>query len=653
MPPQEPSASCRSRIQRAARRTAPRRAAGPTGCRAYAVQHLVQHAGRRRSQAGRPARLRPAAGRRRRSSSMPNGSGRTGRRRRHDRRAARSSAGPSRPSRRCSAGPTAAGSTISGGIVGQVVPGPQPEQRQPDPGEDPGGRDATRGPDEPGRGRAMCGASAGSPASRSATHASTVVDRSPGPPSKVAQVPSARCWERIQRARPAVSSGVEDAEELPQQQVLGVHGHVGLEVALPPAGRVLQPGQVRDGRRHRLVDRPPRPARDPRPECRRRAGAVGLPGAPPASSRSRRPPQQRAGQRDQLSAAAAGSTGASASARSASATWRRASAAAQARPPASSTRSAIARSSARSSTIVRRAAAPAWPASRRSRPAAGPPVASAATTGSDFLLARRSASAGLPVTAGSPQMPSRSSSSWKASPSSCAVRLQRGDRVRPARRPARRRRAALQASSAPVLPRGHVQALGRRSPTSRRSNARSSTWPPISALVVRPSRRPRPRRSASAGSSSTSRASDEQRVAGQDRGRHAEDRPDRARGAGAAGRRPSRRRAGARSCARSSTATAPGSPTSAGAPAARADSSASAGPHALAAAGDVGAARPAGGVAPSRSGTPRSPRCSAQAGRPPPAARDRRSPARPRPVTVATGPARDGRAAPSSTSAAA
>ncbi len=30
--------------------------------------------------------------------------------------------------------------------------------------------------------RAMCDASTGSPASRSATHASTVVDRSPGPP---------------------------------------------------------------------------------------------------------------------------------------------------------------------------------------------------------------------------------------------------------------------------------------------------------------------------------------------------------------------------------------------------------------------------------------------------------------------------------------
>jgi hypothetical protein len=46
----------------------------------------------------------------------------------------------------------------------------------------------------------MCAASGGSPTSRSATYASTVVERSPGPPWKVAHVPSWRCLERIQRA---------------------------------------------------------------------------------------------------------------------------------------------------------------------------------------------------------------------------------------------------------------------------------------------------------------------------------------------------------------------------------------------------------------------------------------------------------------------
>ncbi len=40
---------------------------------------------------------------------------------------------------------------------------------------------------------------------------------------------------------------VEDAEELTQQQVLGVHGDVGLQVALPPALGVLGGQQVLGG----------------------------------------------------------------------------------------------------------------------------------------------------------------------------------------------------------------------------------------------------------------------------------------------------------------------------------------------------------------------------------------------------------------------
>ncbi len=49
--------------------------------------------------------------------------------------------------------------------------------------------------------RTMWGASGWSPASLSATtYPSTVVERSPGPPWKVAQAPSACCRERMNRA---------------------------------------------------------------------------------------------------------------------------------------------------------------------------------------------------------------------------------------------------------------------------------------------------------------------------------------------------------------------------------------------------------------------------------------------------------------------
>ena len=60
----------------------------------------------------------------------------------------------------------------------------------------------------------------------------------PGRRSNVAQVPSARCWARIQRAVLAVTR-VGDAEEVAQEQVLGVDRDVGLQLALPPAGSVL------------------------------------------------------------------------------------------------------------------------------------------------------------------------------------------------------------------------------------------------------------------------------------------------------------------------------------------------------------------------------------------------------------------------------
>lgn len=52
--------------------------------------------------------------------------------------------------------------------------------------------------------RAMCGASGGSPASRRATYASMVAESSGGPPWKVAQVPSACCSPRMNRAAACV-----------------------------------------------------------------------------------------------------------------------------------------------------------------------------------------------------------------------------------------------------------------------------------------------------------------------------------------------------------------------------------------------------------------------------------------------------------------
>ena len=90
----------------------------------------------------------------------------------------------------------------------------------------------------------MWAASGRSPASRSATYASTVVDRSPSPPRKFAQVPSARCTDLIHRAAAVGLLRGPDAEELAEQQVLGVHGDVGLQLALPPALAVLEAEQV-------------------------------------------------------------------------------------------------------------------------------------------------------------------------------------------------------------------------------------------------------------------------------------------------------------------------------------------------------------------------------------------------------------------------
>src|SRR5581483_6050878 len=171
---------------------------------------------------------------------------------------------------------------------------------------------------------------------------------------------------------------VVQPEELAQQRVLGVHGHVGLELALPPPVGVLEAEQVVAG----PVEGPASAIREQRVSYHVRAvmnSAMAVSSACTSGARS---------MLARLSLALA--------------SWMSASASAQSLPPAATIRSAARTRSPSVSTsgLVSRA---------RSSDASGRPLFSAATTGSDFLRARRSARTGLPVTSGAPQMPSRSS----------------------------------------------------------------------------------------------------------------------------------------------------------------------------------------------------------------------------------------------------
>ena len=71
-----------------------------------------------------------------------------------------------------------------------------------------------------------------------------MAESSPGPPWNVAQGPS----RALLRADAVGGAGqgplVQDAEEVAEQDVLCVHGHVGLELALPPALGLLAGLQV-------------------------------------------------------------------------------------------------------------------------------------------------------------------------------------------------------------------------------------------------------------------------------------------------------------------------------------------------------------------------------------------------------------------------
>ena len=89
-----------------------------------------------------------------------------------------------------------------------------------------------------------------------------------GPPKKVLHVPSSRWLARIHWADAAARSRVEDAEEVAQQKILGVHGDVGLQLPLPPPVRMLELAQLvaggrqrtrpPDGRRRRVAGQPAR-----------------------------------------------------------------------------------------------------------------------------------------------------------------------------------------------------------------------------------------------------------------------------------------------------------------------------------------------------------------------------------------------------------
>lgn len=111
---------------------------------------------------------------------------------------------------------------------------------------------------------------------------------------------------------------------------------------------------------------------------------------------------------------------------------------------------------------------PARRYSSASRSPSAVPDSSAATTGTESLRRRRSLKTGLPVTAGSPQIPSRSSTSWKAIPGH--------GRTPPTRPPPLAR------------PRRTARPGGRRRRTARRSWPPPSNWYAATCPALPPNR---------------------------------------------------------------------------------------------------------------------------------------------------------------------
>ena len=213
IPPQEPSASCRARIQRSARRSARRGAAD-----------------RRRS--GRPRSSRAGADRRVRSS-------RAGfdRAQRHARaRARRRSAAPSRRSRRRRTGRRRQQAPAPAGSTGHPLPRPLPEEREEALREDAGSSECRRvRPDE----LAVAFAPGSTPHSG--------VRRTPRSSSRSRRGPRTRsttCRRRAcapsARSRSAGPSRACAARAVVPEQVLRGHRHVRLELAHPDAVGALQ-----------------------------------------------------------------------------------------------------------------------------------------------------------------------------------------------------------------------------------------------------------------------------------------------------------------------------------------------------------------------------------------------------------------------------
>ena len=142
----------------------------------------------------------------------------------------------------------------------QVVPGPLAEHGHPDPGEDAARLQTALGADPFGgarhvrRGRLVAGQpqrDVGLDAGRQV--AGAAVEVGPGGVVTLLRADPARLGGGVH--------GVPGPEELAHQQVLGVHGDVGLELALPPALLVLQAEQVITGAREGLAGRVARRAR--------------------------------------------------------------------------------------------------------------------------------------------------------------------------------------------------------------------------------------------------------------------------------------------------------------------------------------------------------------------------------------------------------
>ena len=214
----------------------------------------------------------------------------------------------------------------------------------------------------------------------------------------------------------------------------------------------------------------------------------------------------------------------------------------------------------------------------RSSAASGVPLVSAATTGSDFLRARRSARTGLPVTSGAPQMPSRSSVSWNASPT-CAPNPARpiasvGGAPR-CTAPMLQAHAISAAVLSPAISRHSASVT-----SSRFSKARSEPCPPISRCTAADRHRAAHAPCGVPSSSSRSWAS----ASSASPARMAAPTPNTVQAVGRCLRSVSPSMMSSCSSEKlctSSTATAAVTPRSGGAPAARADSSASAGRSAL------------------------------------------------------------------------